>query len=193
MRSEVEDNCRFWSFDKTSSSCFLLVRLSHDLFFLLKIFCFWYLTDGQIKQNTEQKRSKAQTKLQINGAHQTHPWRMESGKNSLNLCKIQHQDWRHEQWRYQQKHQHQCSLSVSIDIDVQYYQASDPTWTEASKYQHVLCWYLESIKSQKHVGLIERRRRGNGSWSDKKLCCGCLDDSYAMTTSFLLTFLLHDE
>ena len=34
VECEVEQNCRFWSFDKTSSSCFLLVRLSHDLYFV---------------------------------------------------------------------------------------------------------------------------------------------------------------
>ena len=34
VECEVEENCRFWSFDKTSSSCFLLVRLSHDLYFV---------------------------------------------------------------------------------------------------------------------------------------------------------------
>ena len=34
VECEVEQNCRFWSFDKASSSCFLLVRLSHDLYFV---------------------------------------------------------------------------------------------------------------------------------------------------------------
>ena len=61
------------------------------------------------------------------------------------------------------------------------------------KHQHVLCWYLESIKSQKHVGLMERR--GNESGSDKSYVVNVLMSFYAMTTSFVLTILnllLHD-
>ena len=62
-------------------------------------------------------------------------------------------------------------------------------------HQHVLCWYLKSIKSQKHVGLMEKRRRGNGSGSDKSYVVNVLMSFYAMTTSFVLTILnllLHD-